>query len=172
VSIESFERLRPQIHSRAFVHPAACLIGEVTIGDKASVWPGAVLRGDHGAINVGAGTSIQDGCVGHATNNKSQVIIGKQCTVGHRVVLHGCMVADHCLVGMGSVLLDLVELGEWCFVGAGSLLTPGKKFPARSFILGAPARRIREISGVEQDWIMHSYKSYVELARQYRARKL
>ncbi len=121
--IESFGSNSPRVHPLAFVHPGAHLIGDVDVGEEASVWPAAVLRGDHGPISIGARTSVQDGCVAHATENRSQTRIGMECTIGHRVVLHGCRVADHCLVGMGSVLLDNAEIGEWSFVGAASLLT-------------------------------------------------
>lgn len=167
MSIETFENLVPRVHPAAFVHSGAFLIGSVEIGEEASVWPAAVLRGDHGAIRIGARSSIQDGCVAHATQNHSETVIGAECTVGHRVVLHGCQVADHCLVGMGSVLLDLAELGEWCLLGAGALVTPGQKFPPGSFILGSPARRVREVTARERDWIVHSAQSYAGLARQY-----
>jgi carbonic anhydrase/acetyltransferase-like protein (isoleucine patch superfamily) len=170
VAIENFERFVPHVAPDAFVHPAATVIGEVELGAEASVWPSAALRGDHGAIRVGARTSVQDGTVAHATENVSQVLVGSECTVGHRAVLHGCRVGDHCLVGMGSILLDNVELGEWCFVGAGTLLTPGKTFPAGSFILGSPGRRIRDVTSQEKEWIVYSWKAYLDLTRRYRAR--
>ena len=168
VPIESFEQHAPQVHPSAFVHAAAHLIGQVQVGEEASIWPCAVLRADHGLIAIAARTSIQDGCVAHVTHNVSQTRIGMECTVGHRVVLHGCIVGDHCLVGMGSVLLDNAELGEWCFVAAGSLLTPDRKFPPRSFILGSPGRRVREVTAAEMEWITHSWKSYQDLGRRYR----
>jgi carbonic anhydrase/acetyltransferase-like protein (isoleucine patch superfamily) len=168
VPIEPFEKNIPRVHPLAFVHPGAYLIGEVEVGEEASVWPAAVLRGDHGAISIGARTSVQDGCVAHATHDRSQTKIGMECTVGHRVVLHGCQVADHCLIGMGSVLLDNVEVGGWSFVAAASLLTPERKFPPRSFILGAPGRRVREVTAAEMEWIASSWKSYVDLVRRRR----
>ena len=166
--IETFEQHTPRVHPAAFVHPAAHLIGEVEIGDAASVWPTAVLRGDHGAIHIGARTSIQDGCVAHATHGQSQTAIGMECTVGHRAVLHGCRVGDRCLVGMGSILLDNSELAEDCFVGAGSLLPPNRKYPPRSFILGSPAKRLREVTAQELEWIRYSWEAYQDLARRHR----
>jgi carbonic anhydrase/acetyltransferase-like protein (isoleucine patch superfamily) len=169
VPIESFHGKRPRVHRRAFVHPGAHLIGEVEIGEEASVWPAAVLRGDHGSISIGPRTSVQDGCVAHATQDQSHTSVGAECTIGHRVVLHGCIVADRCLVGMGSVLLDNVELGEWCFVGAATLLTPQRSFPPRSFIIGSPGRRVREVTPQEMEWIEHSWKSYRDLVRRRRA---
>jgi len=168
VPIEPFGKNSPRVHPLAFVHPGAYLIGEVDVDEEASVWPAAVLRGDHGPISIGARTSVQDGCVAHATHDRSQTEIGMECTIGHRVVLHGCQVADHCLIGMGSVLLDNAEVGEWSLVAAASLLTPDRKFPPRSFILGAPGRRVREVSAAEMEWIASSWKSYVDLVQRRR----
>lgn len=165
--VESFESFQPRIAPGAFVHAGAYLLGDVVVGEQSSIWPAAVLRGDHGAIRIGARSSVQDGCVAHATENHSETLIGDECTVGHRVVLHGCRVGNRCLVGMGSVLLDNAELGEWSFVGAGTLLTPGKKFPPKSFILGAPGRRVRDTSAKEIEWIVFSWKSYQDLAQRY-----
>jgi carbonic anhydrase/acetyltransferase-like protein (isoleucine patch superfamily) len=167
VPIEPFEAHKPDIHPRAFVHPGAHVIGAVTVGEEASIWPSTVLRGDHGGIVIGARTSIQDGSVAHATENKSTTVVGAECTVGHRAVLHGCRVGDRCLVGMGSILLDNVELGEWCFVAAGSLLPPNRKFPPRSFILGSPGKRVREVTAEEMEWITYSWKAYQDLARRH-----
>lgn len=144
------------------------MTGHVQIDEDATLWPGVVLRGDQGPIRIGARTSIQDGSVAHATWTVSETEIGEECTVGHRVILHGCRVGPRSLVGMGSTLLDNVELGEWCFVGAGTLLTPNKKFPPRSFILGSPGRRLREVSASEMDWIVASWKTYQELGRRHR----
>lgn len=168
--IENFERSTPRVHPDAFVHPGAWAIGDVEIGPRASVWPGAVLRGDHGAIRIGARTSIQDGTVAHATVDDSQTEVGPECTVGHRVILHGCRIGARCLIGMGSILLDHVEIGDECFVGAGALVTGHKKFPPRSFILGSPARRVREVTDEEIEWIVLSCTSYQELADRYLGR--
>ncbi len=166
--IETFEQHAPRVHPAAFVHPSAHLIGEVEISELASIWPQVVLRGDHGGIRIGARTSIQDGCVAHATEGHSQTIIGADCTVGHRAVLHGCRVGDRCLVGMGSILLDNCEVGDDCFIGAGSLLPPGRKLPPRSFALGSPAKRLREVTEKELEWIRHSCQAYLDLARRHR----
>jgi len=168
MSIEPFANRTPRVHQLAFVHPGAYLIGDVEVDEDASIWPAAVLRGDHGRISIGPRSSVQDGCVAHATQGRSETRVGMECTVGHRVVLHGCRVGDRCLVGMGSVLLDNVELGEWCFVGAGTLLAPERKFPPKSFILGSPGKRIRDVTAAEMDWIIHSWKSYQELVQQRR----
>lgn len=166
--IESFEHLTPRVDRKAFVHPGAWVIGDIEVGPDATLWPGVVLRGDQGPIRIGARTSIQDGTVAHATLGESETHIGEEVTVGHRVILHGCRVGPRCLVGMGSILMDNVELGEWCFVGAGTLLPPNKKFPPGSFILGSPGKRIREVTQAEMDWIVSAWKTYQELGRRHR----
>lgn len=167
VPIETFENFTPRIHEKAFVHTGAFILGEVEVGEDSTIWPGVVLRGDQGAIRIGQRTSVQDGSVAHSTENVSKTLVGDECTIGHRVILHGCVVSNRCLVGMGSTLLDNVQLGEWCFVGANSLLTPGKVFPPRSFILGSPAKRIREVTPDEMKWIVYSWQTYQNLGKRY-----
>lgn len=166
--IERFMSLTPQIHPRAWVHPSAHLLGDVVIAEDVSVWPTSVLRGDCGAIHIGARSNVQDGTICHATQGFSTTTVGVDCTIGHRVTLHGCTIGDRCLVGMGSILLDGVELGADSFVAAGALLTPGKKFEPRSFLVGAPARRVREVTAKELEAIAHASKTYLELMRGYR----
>ncbi len=167
---ESFEKWSPRVHPAAFVHPGAHLLGDVDIGEEASIWPSAVLRGDQGAIVIGARTSIQDGSVCHATEHVSRTVIGEQCVVGHRVILHGCQVGNNCLIGMGSTVMDNVEIGDDSFLAAGSLVPPGKKFPPRSFLVGSPAKLVREVGPKEMEMIAHGWRSYVDLTRRYRAR--
>jgi carbonic anhydrase/acetyltransferase-like protein (isoleucine patch superfamily) len=169
MGIVHHQGLKPKIHPLAYVHPAAELLGDVEVGEEASIWPTTVLRGDNGWIRIGARTSVQDGTICHATVGVSNTTIGVECTIGHRVVLHGCTVGDHCLIGIGSTLLDNVEIGDWSFVAAGSLITPGKKFEPRSFILGSPAKRIRAVTDKEIEWIKHSVEVYVGLTRSYRS---
>lgn len=168
MAIESYDGVTPKVHPLAFVHSSAQLLGDVELGEEASVWPTAVLRGDNGFIRFGARTNFQDGAIAHATLGSSNTAVGLECTIGHRAILHGCTVGDHCLVGMGSILLDGVELGDGCFVAAGSLLTPNKKYEAGSFIVGAPAKRLRAVKPAELEWISHSCSVYLELTRRYR----
>ena len=163
--IEPYLGTWPTIDPTAFVHPTAAIIGRVTIGPGSSIWPNAVLRGDDGEIVIGANTSIQDGTVIHTTENLSRTVIGDHVTVGHRVVLHGCIVHDHCIVGMGSVLLDNAELGDHCILGAGSILTQNKKVPAGSMAFGNPAKVVRPLNQKELDWIDYSWRRYVENGR-------
>lgn len=164
---DSFENLTPSIHPSAWVHPSAQLLGDIVVHAEASIWPTCVLRGDCGTITIGARTNVQDGTIAHATGGVSVTTIGADCTIGHRVILHGCTVGDNCLVGMGSTLLDGVELGEWCFVAAGSLLTPGKVFPPRSFILGSPAKRVREVNETDLEAIKRGAEVYRGLVKGY-----
>ena len=160
--------MTPKIHPTAFVHPSAVLIEEVTLDEEVSVWQTAVLRGDMGAIRLGARSNVQDGAVAHATLGTSHTSVGTECTIGHRAVLHGCSIGDHCLIGMGSIVLDNAEIGDWSFVAAGSLITPGKKYEAGSFLMGSPAKRIRPVKDSEREWIQHSCMVYLELMRKNR----
>lgn len=164
----SYEKFTPRIHPTAWVHPSAELLGDVLLHEEASVWPTCVLRGDCGTITIGARSNLQDGTICHATGGVSTTTVGVECTIGHRVILHGCTVGDHCLVGMGSTVLDNVQLGEWCFVAAGSLIPPGKVFEPRSFILGSPAKRVREINERDAEAIVAASKVYLGLMASYR----
>lgn len=165
---EAFKGLTPRLHPHAWVHASAQLLGDVQLEEDVSVWPTTVLRGDCGTIHIGARTNLQDGTIAHATAGFSTTTVGAECTVGHRALLHGCTVGDRCLIGMGSILLDGVELGDDSFVAAGSLVPPGKKFPPRSFILGSPAKLVREVKAHELEQIRHSWQVYLELMRGYR----
>lgn len=166
--IEPLESLTPVIHPRAWVHPGAWLLGDVHLAEDVSIWPGAVLRGDCGRITIGAGSNVQDGSVAHATTGVSTTTVGRGCTIGHRVTLHGCTVGDGCLIGMGSILLDNASIGAGSFVAAGSLVTPGKAFPPGSFILGSPARRLRDVTEKEREAVETGLQSYLSLMRRYR----
>jgi carbonic anhydrase/acetyltransferase-like protein (isoleucine patch superfamily) len=156
----------PDIHPTAYVHPEATLIGSVTLGPEATVWPGAVLRGDYGAISVGARTSIQDGTVLHATS-RWPTVIGAECVVGHNAHLEGCHVDDHCLVGSGSIVLNRVRIGRGSVIGAGAVVTEDTEVPAGSTALGVPAR-IRA-GGVDADRHGRAVARYVDNGRRYAA---
>lgn len=168
MAITPFVGLVPTIHPGAWVHPSAELLGDVTLDDGVNVWPTCVLRGDSGAIRLGAFTNFQDGSIAHATHGVSTTTVGEQCTIGHKVILHGCTIGPRVLVGMGSTVLDNVVVGEDSFIAAGSLLTPNKVFEPRSFIMGSPARRVRETSAKDLEWIAQSWRGYFELMKKYR----
>jgi carbonic anhydrase/acetyltransferase-like protein (isoleucine patch superfamily) len=155
----------PQVHPDAYVHPAAVVIGQVQLGAGASVWPGAVLRGDYGAISVGAQTSIQDGAVVHATADLP-TLVGAACVVGHLAHLEGCVVEDHCLIGSGSVVLHRARIRTGALVAAGAVVGPGLDVPSRAMALGVPAR-IRP-DAVAPDAFAASVRRYVDNATEYR----
>ncbi len=130
---------QPTIDPAAFIHPDSVIIGDVVIGPESTVWPTAVLRGDHGSIRVGARTSVQDGAVVHCTS-AHDTIIGDDCTIGHRAHLEGCTIEDDCLIGSGSVILHRVVVRRGALVGAQALVTNDTEVPARAMALGVPAK--------------------------------
>ena len=155
----------PDIHELAYVAPDAVVIGRVTIGPEASVWPGTVLRGDHGTISVGARTSVQDGTIVHCTADYPTVI-GADCVVGHNAHLEGCVVEDGCLIGSGSVTLNRVIVGAGSIVAAAALVPEGFVVPPGSLVAGVPATIKR--SGIDASWTQESVRHYVETAREHR----
>ena len=156
----------PDIHETAFVHPDAVVIGRVRIGPEASVWPCAVLRGDHGRIEVGARTSVQDGTVVHCTHDWP-TLIGAECVVGHNAHLEGCVVGDRCLIGSGSITLNRVTVGTGAIVAAASLVPEGFEVPPGALVAGVPAT-IKK-TGMPADWVDRAVKTYVESSRAHRA---
>lgn len=160
----------PWVDPSAYVHAAAVVIGEVTIGAQSSIWPGAVLRGDDGLIQIGAQTSIQDGTVVHTTAGKSVSVVGDRVTVGHNAIVHGATVRDDVIVGMGSILLDNCHIGRHVIVGAGTLVPMGKRVPDGVLIVGSPFRVVRELTEEDLQWIEYSWKSYVERTARFAAR--
>jgi carbonic anhydrase/acetyltransferase-like protein (isoleucine patch superfamily) len=156
----------PSIDPAAFVHPDAVVIGDVRIGPESSVWPKAVLRGDHGTIQIGSQTSIQDGSVVHCTSSHDTVI-GDRCVVGHNAHLEGCIIHDDCLIGSGSVILHRAVVGPQSLVGAGAVLGNYKVVPPRARALGIPAR-ITEDSVAPGDFD-HAVATYVRNVHWYSA---
>ena len=155
----------PVVHDTAFVHPDACLIGDVTIGAESSVWPGAVLRGDHGTITVGSRTSIQDCSVVHA-GPTFPTVVGDGCVVGHIVHLEGCTIEDDVLIGSGAVVLHHVVVGKGALVGAGAVVPNRTQVPPGALAVGVPARIKPDASHVEL--IRLSAEEYVKNCRRYR----
>jgi carbonic anhydrase/acetyltransferase-like protein (isoleucine patch superfamily) len=166
VSIYALDDDEPQIDETAYVAPDAVVIGRVTIGAEASVWPGAVLRGDHGFITVGARTSVQDGTVVHCTA-RYPTVIGHDCVVGHNAHLEGCVVEPGCLIGSGSVTLNRVVVGAGSIVAAGAVLQEGFEVPAGSLVAGVPAMVKR--SGVDTTWTERAVQTYIKTAAHHRA---
>ena len=166
--IKPFQNTAPKIHQTAFIAEGAVVIGDVEIGEQASVWYGSVLRGDVNFIRIGARTNIQDGCVLHVSRRTHSTILEEEITVGHRVTLHGCYIERGCLIGIGAIILDGARIGKNSLVAAGSLVTPGTEIPERSLIMGAPARVKRALLDEEIIKLEESWRNYVSLAGIYR----
>jgi len=158
----------PRLADSVFVAPTAAIVGNVTLGEEASVWFGATLRADNGenAICVGARTSIQDACVVHVSSHNG-TSIGQDVTVGHGAVLEGCTIRDRALIGMNAVVLEEAEIGEGSMVAAGSVVPVGLKVPPGVLVAGSPAQIKKQISGPSAAWIEKSAPHYVALARRY-----
>ncbi|MFA6316096.1 MAG: gamma carbonic anhydrase family protein [Elusimicrobiota bacterium] len=160
--IRTFDGNTPKIHPKAFVHDSAEVIGKVSVGPGASIWPMAVLRGDIDRIAVGEGSNIQDGCVLH-TRRGSPALIGRRVTVGHGAVLHGAAVADDCLIGMGAVVME-AAIGRGSVVGAGAVVPAGLKVPPGSLVLGVPAKVVKKLHRDSIKEIRGSAATYARLA--------
>lgn len=145
-----------------YVANTAVVVGDVTLGENVSIWHGAVLRGDSGAITVGDNSNVQDNCVLHEA-----VTIGSGVSVGHGAILHGCTVGDDCVIGMGAIILDGAVIGQNCLVGAGALVTGKMNAPDGSLILGNPAKVVKELTPEQIDYIHKDAENYVLLAEKY-----
>jgi carbonic anhydrase/acetyltransferase-like protein (isoleucine patch superfamily) len=146
--------------ARPWIAPNATVVGDVTLAEDVSIWYGAVLRGDSGAITVGAGTNIQDNCVLH-----EKTAIGENCTIGHGAIVHGCTIGDRCMIGMGAIVLNGAVIGDDCLVGAGALVTGKMNAPAGSVLLGNPAKIVKEITPAQMEEIRLDAENYIRLAQ-------
>lgn len=173
MTISPYLQSMPKLGARVYVAPSAAVIGSVSIGDDSSIWPMAVARGDVQAIHIGARTSIQDGSVLHVTHDGPYrpggrpLIIGDDVTVGHRAVLHACTIGNQCLVGMGALILDDVETEDCVMIGAGAVVTPGKRLESYGLYVGSPARRVRDLKQTEIDFLTYSAAHYVRVKDNY-----
>lgn len=161
---------QPQVHATAWLHASATVIGDVTLGQDVSVWPGAVLRGDRDAIVVGAETNIQDGVVLHCDPGLP-LRIGARVTVGHRAVLHGCTVEDGALIGIGAIVLNGAVVGAGSLVAAGAVVSEGMEIPPHSLVVGVPAKVLRPLSAAQRERVSKGYATYVALKELYRTRE-
>jgi len=157
----------PVIPDSAYVAEGAVVIGDVVLGDEASVWPGCVIRADINTIRIGDRSNIQDATVIHLSSDLG-VVVGNDVTVGHRAILHACTIGDECLVGMGAVVMDGVVIGERSIIGARALVTPNTEVPPGSVVVGSPARVKRALSEEEQAEIKHWAAKYVKVARAHK----
>ena len=168
MAIYSIDDRHPVLGSGAWVAPNATVIGDVRLGDNASIWWNAVVRGDNDTIAIGAGSNIQDGSVLHVDAGVP-MILGANVTVGHLVMLHGCTIGEESLIGIKSVILNHAVIGRHCIIGANSLIPEGKVIPERSLVMGSPGKVVRQLSDDEVARLLLAAQGYVENARRYRA---
>ena len=157
----------PTVGKDVFIASNAAVFGDVTLKDSASVWYNCLLRGDVDRIELGCSSNIQDGSVVHTTKDKYPVIIGDYTTIGHGVCLHGCVIGNNVLVGIGAIILDNVVIGSNCIVAAGTLIPPGKTFPDGSFIMGHPAKLVKQLTEEDILSVRANAERYVEYKNLY-----
>ena len=155
------------IDPTAFVHPAAFVCGDVTLGARVSVWPTAVIRGDSAAISIGDDSNVQDGTVVHVDHGVP-CSIGARVAIGHRAIIHGATVEDDCLIAMGAILLNGVQVGAGSIVGAGALCPEGMRIPPGSLVVGLPGKVVRPLTDAERERIGKTVRSYLELQQRHR----
>lgn len=166
--IYALDDIAPQIDPTAWVAPDANVIGKIVLEAGSSVWFGATLRGDNEEIRLGANSNIQENCVLH-TDMGYPLVIGANCTIGHKAMLHGCTIGEGSLIGMGATILNGAKIGRGCLIGAGALVTEGKEIPDGSLVMGAPGKVIRTLDAAAQARLIQSAASYRDNARRFRA---
>jgi carbonic anhydrase/acetyltransferase-like protein (isoleucine patch superfamily) len=173
MAVRPYKHVRPTIGPKVYVDESAVVIGDVIVGEDASIWPMCSVRGDANYIRIGARTNIQDGTILHGTHAYAgvaegwAVVIGDDVTVGHQCIIHGCTIESGCLIGMGSAILDGAILRRGVFLGAGSLVTEGKELEGGFLWLGRPAKKVRELTLEEKSWLKYSARHYVKLKDDY-----
>lgn len=165
--IKSYQGIEPNIDETVFIADSADIIGNVTIGKNSNIWYNSVIRADEGFVTIGENTNIQDGSVVHISKG-CPTIIGNNVTVGHKALIHGCKIGDNTLIGMGSIVLDNAEIGQYSLLGAGSLVPPGKCIPSGVLAMGSPAKVIRELTDEEKQNLVKSALKYVETANNHK----
>lgn len=167
MAIYELDGVAPEVAASAWVADSAEVMGNVQLAEDASIWFGAVLRGDCESISIGEGSNIQDASVLHADLGKP-LVVGRHVTVGHQVMLHGCTIGDESLIGIGAVVLNGAKIGRNCLVGAGALVTEGKEFPDGSMIIGSPAKAVRQLTPEQIEGLRRSAQHYVDNARRFK----
>lgn len=166
--IRAYRGVVPQIAASAYIDPSAQVIGDVTVGERSSVWPNSTLRGDVNRIRIGEETNVQDNSVLHVDEGAFPLTLGDRVTVGHSVVLHGCQVEDECLIGIGAVVLNGAKIGKGSVIAAGAVVPEGMQVPPGSMVMGIPGKVRREITGEERERFRVNAQHYVESCRIYR----
>ena len=166
--IRAYRGVVPKVAASAYIDPSAQLIGDIIVGERTSVWPGVVARGDVNIIRIGDETSIQDNSVLHCDAGPFPLVIGSRVTVGHMVTLHGCTIEDECVVGIGAIVLNGARIGKGSVIAAGALIPEGMDVPPRSMVMGVPGKVRREITEQEQQRFRENAQHYVDACRIYR----
>ncbi|MFZ1873841.1 MAG: gamma carbonic anhydrase family protein [Chania sp.] len=172
-AVRSYLHYSPQIGQRVMIDPSSVVIGNVELADDVSIWPLVSIRGDVNAVRIGARSNIQDGSVLHVTHQSDYnpagypLLIGEDVTVGHKAMLHGCVIGNRVLVGMGSILLDGAVIEDDVMIGAGSLVAPGKRLETGYLYMGSPARQVRPLTQAEQEGLVYSSNNYVRWKDEY-----
>lgn len=175
MALRSFNGISPRLEEGVFVDSSAVVIGDVSLGTNASIWPGVVIRGDVNSITIGQETNIQDGAVLHVTHRSTSnpegypLRVGNGVTVGHKAVLHGCSIGDLCLIGIGAIIMDGAIIEDRVMVGAGALVPPGKRLESGYLYVGSPARVSRPLKDEEIAYLTYSKDGYVRLKTQHQA---
>ena len=169
--IAGFQDAQPSLSKGVWIAPSATVIGDVTLEQDVNVWYGTVMRGDVGAIRVGARTNIQDLSMLHM-NGGEETVVGQDVTLGHRVTLHGCIIGDRVLVGMGAIILDGAAIGSDVVIAAGTLVPPRMTIPSGTMVMGQPGRVVRDLKDTELAWIPKSAEKYVRAAEAHRTLNL
>lgn len=167
MTLYALDGIAPQIAEDTWIAPDANLIGRIVVEETASVWFCATLRGDNEVITVGAGSNIQENCVLH-TDMGYPLTIGKGCTIGHKVMLHGCIIGDNSLIGMGATILNGAKIGKNCLIGAGALITEGKEIPDGSLVMGVPGKVVRDLDDAAIEGLRKSALGYQANMRRFR----
>jgi carbonic anhydrase/acetyltransferase-like protein (isoleucine patch superfamily) len=168
MTLYALDDRRPHLHDDSWVAPDANVIGDVVLEEDASVWFCATLRGDNERITVGAGSNVQENCVFH-TDMGYPLTIGPGCTIGHKVMLHGCTIGTNSLIGMGATVLNGARIGDNCLIGAGALITEGKQIPDGSLVMGAPGKVVRQLDDAAIKGLEASALHYQDNMRRFRA---
>jgi len=165
--IRSYQGIRPTIPESCYVDESAQVIGDVVLGEQASVWMNAVVRGDVNSIRIGAYSNIQDCCVLHGMRNQYSVTVGEWVTVGHNVTLHGCTVEDTCLIGMASVILNNARIGRGSIIAAGTVIPENAVIEANSLVAGVPGKIRRKLKREDEEMILRYARNYLDYIQVY-----
>src|SRR5436190_5726073 len=161
MSIRGYRGIKPKVAATAYIHPSAQVIGDVVVGERSSIWPNTTVRGDVHYIRIGEETNVQDNCCLHVQRDEFPLILGNRVSVAHSVTLHGCVIEDECLIGMGAIVLNGALVGTGSIVAAGALVTEGMQVPPGSVVMGSPGRVKREATGQDTARIQRHADSYI-----------